>query len=111
MQNFEWVDATSVEHAVQLLSARDNDGSVMAKAGGIDLLDLMKEGIISPTRLVNLKTIAYLDQINIRASGELEIGALTTLARISSDTRLRKRYPALSEAAAHAATPQVRNAG
>jgi xanthine dehydrogenase YagS FAD-binding subunit len=111
MQNFEWVDATSVEQAVQLLGDRNSSGLVMAKAGGMDLLDLMKEGILSPARLINLKTIPGLDEINIRASGELEIGALTTLARITRDERIREQFPALSESAGHAATPQVRNAG
>jgi xanthine dehydrogenase YagS FAD-binding subunit len=111
MQSFEWVDATSVEQAVQLLADRTTNGTVMAKAGGIDLLDLMKEGILAPARLINLKTIPGLDEIKIRPSGELEIGALTTIARINSDRRIREQYPALSEAAGHAATPQVRNAG
>lgn len=111
MQSFEWVDATSVEQAVQLLGDGAGNGLVIAKAGGIDLLDLMKEGILAPARLVNLKTIPGLDEIKFRASGELEIGALTTLARIDNDRRVREQYPALSEAAGHAATPQVRNAG
>jgi len=111
MQSFEWVDATSVEQAVQLLGDPAANGFVMAKAGGIDLLDLMKEGILTPTRLINLKTIPGLDEIKVRPSGELEIGALTTIAHINSDHRIREQYPALSEAAGHAATPQVRNAG
>ena len=111
MQTFEWIDATSVEQAVELLGDRSSNGLVMAKAGGIDLLDLMKEGILAPARLVNLKTIPGLDQITMRASGELEIGALTTLAAINHDPQIREHYPALSEAAGHAATPQVRNAG
>ena len=40
----------------------------------------------------------------------LSLGALVTLARDRGDARVRRRYPALAEAAAHAATPQVRNA-
>ena len=38
------------------------------------------------------------------------IGALTTLAEIANDATLRRHYPALAAAAAHAATPQIRNA-
>jgi xanthine dehydrogenase YagS FAD-binding subunit len=108
MQNIEWVDAVSVDQAVQLLSTGGK--AVMAKAGGIDLLDLMKEGILTPSRLVNLKTIPGLDEISF-TGGELEIGALTTLARIAADPLITKQFPALSEAAGHAATPQVRNSG
>ena len=108
MHAFEWVDATSVEHAVTLL-AKSGSGAV-AKAGGMDLLDLMKEGIVAPSRVVNLATIGGLDGIRMRPSGELEIGAMTTLASIEASGEIRERYAALSEAAAHAATPQVRNA-
>src|SRR5437763_8913872 len=104
MQTFEWVDATSVEHAVQLLGRPSRPGETVPKAGGMDLLDLMKEGILAPARLVNLKTIPGLDQISARPSGELEIGALTTLARIASDRRIVEQFAALSEAAGHAAT-------
>ena len=56
MQTFEWIDATSVEQAATLLGESNN----IAKAGGMDILDLMKEGILKPSRVVNLKTIYLL---------------------------------------------------
>ena len=64
MQSYEWVDATSVEQAATLLAEGDTNTPVVAKAGGMDLLDLMKEGIISPARIVNLKSIKGLDEIH-----------------------------------------------
>jgi xanthine dehydrogenase YagS FAD-binding subunit len=109
MQSFEWVDATSVEQAAGLISG-DSAKPSIAKAGGMDVLDLMKEGIVSPARLVNLKTIPGLDGIRQRSSGEMELGCLTTLAAIEASPEIRARYIALAEAASHAATPQVRNA-
>jgi xanthine dehydrogenase YagS FAD-binding subunit len=105
MQTFEWIDATSVEQAAAFLV----DGSI-AKAGGMDVLDLMKEGILKPSRVVNLKSIDGLDGIAYSDTGGLEVGALVTLARIAGAREIRERYPALAEAARHAATPQVRNA-
>ncbi|SRR5258708_141921 len=108
MPTFEWVDATSVEQATQLLADGNFEGLVLAKAGGVDILDLMKEGILAPARLVNLLSIPGLDRIVVRESGELEIGALTTLARIADDAEIRAGYSALSEAASHAAAPQIR---
>ena len=48
MNSFEWIDATSVEQAVALLGRREPAAPVVAKAGGIDLIDLMKEGIVAP---------------------------------------------------------------
>src|SRR5215207_9330088 len=109
MQTFEWIDAHSVEHAAALLATTSASRPVIAKAGGIDLIDLMKEGICRPARLVNLKTIRGLDEVSERG-GRLNLGALVTLAQIERDPLIRSRYPALAEAAKHAATPQVRNA-
>jgi xanthine dehydrogenase YagS FAD-binding subunit len=106
MQSFEWVDAESVEQAVALLA--DGRGT-HAKAGGLDLLDLMKEGLVSPARVVNLATIPSLQGLRSDASG-LALSALTTLAQIAKHPEVRRRYPALAAAAEHAATPQIRNA-
>jgi xanthine dehydrogenase YagS FAD-binding subunit len=108
MNSFEWADATTVEEAAGLLAESTEQQPVIAKAGGIDLLDLMKEGILTPARLVNLKTIGGLDEID--AENGLTLGALATLDRIDKDPQIRSRYVALSDAAGHAATPQVRNA-
>lgn len=105
MHTFEWIDANSVEQAAALLT----DGSI-AKAGGMDILDLMKEGILKPSRVVNLKTIEGLDGLNYSDSRGLTIGPLVTLARIAASPEIRTHYPALAEAARHAGTPQVRNA-
>jgi xanthine dehydrogenase YagS FAD-binding subunit len=110
MQSFEWVSPASVEQAAELLSADDARGPVLAKAGGIDLLDLMKEGILKPSRLVNLRAIPGLDQVRLDGKQGLELGALVTLARIADHPGIRRSYGALAEAAGHAATPQVRNA-
>jgi xanthine dehydrogenase YagS FAD-binding subunit len=110
MQSFEWVDAESVEQAVSLLAEGSEARPVVAKAGGMDLLDLMKNGVLTPHRVVNLKTLKGLDGVRFDAKQGLELGAMVTLARIAREPELRRHYPALAEAAEHAATPQVRNA-
>jgi xanthine dehydrogenase YagS FAD-binding subunit len=109
MQSFEWVDAQSVEEATALLAATTRDAPVIAKAGGMDLLDLMKEGIVQPTRVVNLKSIPSLGRIHVDDRG-MQLGALVTLAEIARHPVISKQYRALAESAQHAATPQVRNA-
>jgi xanthine dehydrogenase YagS FAD-binding subunit len=110
MQSFEWVDAESVEQAVSLLGEGSERKPVVAKAGGMDLLDLMKGGVVAPHRVVNLKTIKGLDGVRFDAKQGMELGALVTLTRLSRDPEVRRRFVALAEAAEHAATPQVRNA-
>lgn len=109
MRSFEWVDARSVDEAASLLAATSATAPVIAKAGGMDLLDLMKEGIVQPARIVNLKSIPSLGDVRLEMSG-MQLGALVTLAQIERHNGIRSHYRALAEAALHAATPQVRNA-
>ena len=109
VQTFEWIDGTSIEQAAALLKDGAS-GLAVAKAGGIDLVDLMKEGIVRPARVINLRTIPGLDGISVGSSGELRLGALVTLAQICESPDVLAHCPALAEAARHAATPQVRNA-
>jgi xanthine dehydrogenase YagS FAD-binding subunit len=100
---FEWSNARSVQDALAQL-----DGKALVKAGGVDLMDRLKEGLDSPSRLVNIRTISGLDHVKEDA-GWLRIGSLVTLATMASHPVIRERYPALAEAAEHAATPQIRN--
>ncbi len=103
MDRFEYVSATTVAEALaQLGEGRE------VKAGGIDLLDRMKEGLSSPKRIVNIRTISELDGVEIDASG-LTIGAATTLATVAAHKPLRDSYRAIADAARAAATPQIRN--
>lgn len=104
MNAFSWTDARTVDEALAAL-----DGTTAVKAGGIDLLDLMKEGLATPSRLVNIRNIKGLDKIATTDAGALRIGPLVTLDRLSSDDDVRKRALVLAEAAGHAATPQIRN--
>jgi len=103
MNRFEWVNATTVDQALAAVI----EGAAF-KAGGVDLLDLMKDGIASPSRLVNIRQISGLDQIREDEDG-LRIGPLVTLTQIEEHAAIQKRYPALSEAASRIATPQIRN--
>jgi len=103
MNNFEWADASSVEQAVALLVK-----GAAIKAGGVDLIDLMKERITTPTRVVNIREIADLDYVKVDGD-TLRIGPLVTLAQLAENPDVRRHATALAEAAAHSATPQIRN--
>ena len=104
MNSFEWTNARTVDEAIAQLG-----GNAVIKAGGVDLLDRLKEGLEAPARLVNIRTIAGLDGIRDDPKEGLRIGPLVTLARLAADATVMRRYPALAESAGHAATPQIRN--
>jgi xanthine dehydrogenase YagS FAD-binding subunit len=95
--------------ADQLDAALDEygEGKVALKAGGIDLLDLMKEGVESPATILSIGGIEDLRYIREDNDG-VHIGCLTTLADIGRSDLLKRKYAVLHHAAAEAATPQIR---
>jgi xanthine dehydrogenase YagS FAD-binding subunit len=106
MNRFELARATSVSEARTLLGER---AGAVYKAGGIDLLDHLKEHLLEPPRLVDLKRIPGLDRIEAADDGSLRIGALATLAKVSAHETVRRTHPALARACGEAASPQIRN--
>lgn len=108
MQAFEYANPTSVKEAVGMLGATWADAAVLA--GGTDLLSLMKDYVMSPKRVVNIKNIKELQGIS-PAGGGLRIGAAVTMDELVNYATLRTNYPSLHAAAAGIASPQIRNMG
>src|SRR5437867_11276514 len=106
MNSFEFARATSVAQARELLA--EKPGAVL-KAGGIDLLDHLKERLLEPARVVDLKSIPGLGRITAEPDGALRIGPLATLAQVGADPGVKKTHPALAQACREAASPQIRN--
>ena len=111
MRPFDFARPGSIAEAVALLETSETAGSngTRALAGGTDLLTLMKADLYAPERLVDIKRLAELDNRIEEGPHGLTIGALTTLAQLEEDPRVRMHCPALGEAAALAATPQLRH--
>ncbi|HYL60653.1 MAG TPA: FAD binding domain-containing protein [Candidatus Acidoferrales bacterium] len=107
MNRFEVITPTDVASASRLLADERN----VAFAGGVDVVDLSKQGVVEPAALVNLKSLPQLSGIDVRASGELRLGATAKLSEVAEHPVIRARYTALAEAAGEAATPQIRNLG
>ncbi|PYX77791.1 MAG: molybdopterin dehydrogenase [Acidobacteria bacterium] len=106
MRSFEYVSPTTKAQAVSLLAG--NWGQTEVFAGGTDLLALMKDDVLAPKRLVNIKQIKDLQGVTYNAQG-LRVGALTNLGELADDANVKKNYPALAEALIEAASPQIRN--
>lgn len=111
MKSFENVDVKSVKQAVALLQKLRREGkSALPVSGGSELLQLMKDRVVTPAYLVNLKTIPGLSYIKEERSS-LRIGALTTLTEIEEHKGIQQKLLFFSRAAGEAASPQIRNAG
>jgi xanthine dehydrogenase YagS FAD-binding subunit len=103
MNKFAYVNVASTDEALPLLHAE-----ARPLAGGTDIIPLMKEGLATPTTLIDIKGAGQLDFIREETDG-LHIGALTTLDALDRSEIVRARYTALAEAAAQAASPQLRS--
>jgi len=107
MNRFEVVTPADLKSAVRLL-AQPNHAAI---AGGVDLADLLKQEIVAPSALVNLKALKELDGINVTPGGGLRLGSLVRLSDVAESPLVRERFLALEESAGEAATPQIRNLG
>jgi len=109
MQTFKYVQPKNLSDAAGI-SEKEGDAAVLF-AGGTDVLELIKNDIISPSKVINLKSIPGLDKIEPTGRAGLKIGALTTVNEIAEHPVLMKRFTVLSEAAKEVASPQLRNVG
>ncbi|MGE5852021.1 MAG: FAD binding domain-containing protein [Deltaproteobacteria bacterium] len=111
MKSFENIDVKSVKEAVNLLQKFQQQKKTAAVVGGgSDYLQLMKDHVVEPDYLINLKTIPGLDSIK-EERGAFRIGALAKLADIETHPAIQEKLLILSSAAGEAASPQIRNAG
>lgn len=103
MRNFAYVMPETLDQAAK---AAADKGAVL-KAGGVDLLDMMKSEVVKPARLVSLLSVKApaLREIAVK-DGALRVGALVTLAELAAHPAVPG---ALAQAAGMAATPQIRN--
>ncbi|MGQ9916569.1 MAG: FAD binding domain-containing protein [Bryobacteraceae bacterium] len=108
MQPFEYASPKTLKEALALLGGNWSDAAVLA--GGTDLISLMKEEVLSPRRVVNIKEIAELKGISKTAAG-IRIGALATVDEVLSSPLVRASFPSLTEAARGVASMQIRNMG
>jgi xanthine dehydrogenase YagS FAD-binding subunit len=107
MNRFEYASAKSTQQAIGLLSNQWGETEIIA--GGTDLLSLMKDDVVAPKRVVNIKDIAELQGISYDAGRGLRIGALTRLVDIAESPVVKQHFPNLADDVSDAASPQIRN--
>lgn len=112
MKNFTYYRPATVRDAVGLLDKKWGPTELLA--GGTDLLDLQKEYIAQPDKVISLRGIKELTGIELlkdSAPPALRIGAGTKLAEIAENKDVSSLFPALATAAGMVGGPQIRNMG
>jgi xanthine dehydrogenase YagS FAD-binding subunit len=107
LPNFSYIRAKSVEDAVERLSS---PGSVVL-AGGTDLLGSLRDGVFVANLVVSISRVTKLRGVEELPNGGLRIGALASVAEVSENPHVIKRFPGLAQAASEVASPQLRNQG
>lgn len=107
MRAFEYASPATKEQAVSLLGNTWADADILA--GGTDLLALMKDDVVKPKRLVNIKDIEELRGITVDARRGLRIGALVTIQELADHPQVLKSFSVIAKTANEIAGPQIRN--
>lgn len=105
MKAFTFVRPRTVDAAVAALA--ETGGAV--HAGGVDLLDRMKEHVDEPSHLVTLLDVPGRDAIALEDDGGVHLGAGVTLAALAENDVVRRFLPSLADAAGQAASPAIRH--
>ncbi len=105
MNSFTYTWADNVASAVREIAT---DGSAKFIAGGTNLIDLMKENVMRPSRLIDISRLA-LHQISPGSGAGLRLGALARNTDVAYHEVVERRYPLLSKAILAGASPQLRN--
>lgn len=108
MRNFKIAEPQSLVQVTSLLAEKRERYYLLA--GGSDIMGEIKDEIIEPEVLIDLKTVPNLSFIRKDKDG-VRIGALTTLSELNQDPLIAKDYRGLREAADSVGTPQLRNMG
>ena len=109
MKNFDYLEPKTVAEACALLKQHGGEAKVFA--GGAHLTILMKQGLLEPKTLVNIKKIPELKGIRFDADEGLTVGALVTHRELETSALVHEKFPVLCEAEREVANIRVRNMG
>lgn len=112
INRFAYIQPRSYEEASTLVREKRYP-LPMLKGGGMDVLDHLKEGLIEPDALINLRAVTRADKGELirEEAGSVRIAAGATMAQIASSSVVKRLAPVVAQALDSAATPHVRNVG
>lgn len=108
LRSFEYLEPSSLREACQMMASQPDDARLYA--GGTSLLLLMKQGMIRPSYLVNIKKIPGLKYIE-NGSSTIRIGTLTTHHDLEVSPVIRRYLSVIAEVEPEVANIRVRSMG
>jgi carbon-monoxide dehydrogenase medium subunit len=109
LRDFEYLAPKTLEEALTLLDEHQDECKVIA--GGQSLLILMRQGLLAPEYLIDIKGVSELNYIESDAKQGLKIGALTTHRAIEKSPAMKNGFGVLAEMEHRLASIQTRNWG
>ena len=107
MRDFVYLAPESLEEAAALKLEHDDKAIFMA--GATDVIIRLRDHLIAPDYVIDLKNIPDMGEITFSESSGLHIGALATMTQIATNEHVLRHYPYLAEAAAYVGGRQIRN--
>ncbi|MBW1996743.1 MAG: xanthine dehydrogenase family protein subunit M [Deltaproteobacteria bacterium] len=109
IRDFVYLRANTVKEALDLLEQHRDDYKIIC--GGQSLLILMRQGLVAPEYLIDIKRLEELNYINFDPKEGLKIGATTTHRAIEKSSLIKEQYPILVDMEENLASVQTRNWG
>lgn len=109
IKNFEYFAPKTVKEALALLTKYKENCKIIA--GGQSMLILMKQGLVAPKYLIDIKGITALHYVNYDKNKGLRIGSLTTHRTIETSPAIRNGFSVLAEMEKNLASVETRNWG
>ncbi len=109
IKDFEYFTPKTLKEALTLLDKYQDEAKVIC--GGQSLLILMRQGLVAPKYLIDIKGVSELDYIKSDAKGGLKIGAITTHRTIEKSPKMQNGFAVLAEMENRLASIQTRNWG
>ena len=109
LPEFEYFSPRDIPSTLELLAIHGAQAALLA--GGTDLLVRMKQQLVSPGVVINLKDVEELRGIKKQKDNSLFIGSLTRLTDLLESSVIRKKYPGLYQAVEAVSAPPLQNMG
>ncbi len=107
LPRFEYLRPSSLYECLELLEGSGHESRIMA--GGTDFLVSLKQGVISPQKVISIRSVPELGSVSEDAEGNLQIGACANLSDLVKHSLVLKKLPALHDAISSVGSMHIRN--